>query len=360
MPTTWDIVGRRRWGYLLSVLLIIPGLVALIAGIASGRGALNWGVDFTGGNYFQLRLERDFSVGDVRTVVDRFASGESIIQRADQDAIVRTRPMNAETSSKLLAAMRQRFGKVTVMREDSVGPKIGQELRSIALLAVILGLALQVIYIWYRFKSIRYAVTADLALLHDLVIVTGLFALTRKEVNSSFVAILLTVVGYSINDTIVVYDRIRENLAQRTKEPFDRLVNRSMLEVLVRSLMTGISAILAIAAIWIFGGVTIQDFAFGLGAGIVLGTYSSIFNASALLVDWHLFAQRRAGRAETETMSRPAALATESASAGMASRGEGSRQSPSLEAPPREAPREAPTREARGRAAAKRRRNKRR
>jgi preprotein translocase subunit SecF len=314
MPATWDIVGRRRWGYLLSLLLIIPGMIALIVNWSGGRGALNWGVDFTGGNYFQLRLQREFTVGDVRAVVDRFATGESIIQRSDQDAIIRTRPLSAETTGNLLAALRQRFGTVTVMREDSVGPKIGQELRTIALIAVILGLALQVVYIWYRFKSIRYAVTADLALLHDLIIVVGLFALTRKEVNSSFVAILLTVVGYSINDTIVVFDRIRENLAQRTKEAFDRLVNRSMLEVLVRSLTTGLTAILAIAAVYVFGGATIQDFAFGLGAGILLGTYSSIFNASALLVDWHLIAERRAGRADAEVTDRaPAVLATEPA-----------------------------------------------
>ncbi len=312
MPATWDIVGRRRWGYVLSVLLILPGLVALVVNWTSGRGALNWGVDFTGGNYFQLRLASDFSVGDVRAVVDRFAVGDSIIQKSEQDAIIRTRPMNAETTGNLLAALRKQFGKVTVMREDSVGPKIGQELRTIALVAVILGLMLQVVYIWYRFKSIRYAVTADVALLHDLIIVAGLFALTRKEVNSAFVAILLTVVGYSINDTIVVFDRIRENLAQRTKEAFDRLVNRSMLEVLVRSLTTGLTAILAITAVYAFGGPTIQDFAFGLGAGILLGTYSSIFNASAMLVDWHLIAERRAGRAEANTTVRaPVALGTD-------------------------------------------------
>jgi preprotein translocase subunit SecF len=312
MPATWDIVGNRRWGYLLSVLLILPGLVALVVNWTSGRGALNWGVDFTGGNYFQLRLESDFSIGDVRAVVDRFAVGESIIQKSEQDAIIRTRPMNAETTGNLLAALRKQFGKVTVMREDSVGPKIGQELRTIALIAVILGLVLQVVYIWYRFKSIRYAVTADVALLHDLIIVAGLFALTRKEVNSGFVAILLTVVGYSINDTIVVFDRIRENLTQRTKEAFDRLVNRSMLEVLIRSLTTGLTAILAITAVYVFGGPTIQDFAFGLGAGILLGTYSSIFNASAMLVDWHLIAERRAGRVEANTTVRaPVALGTE-------------------------------------------------
>jgi preprotein translocase SecF subunit len=189
---------------------------------------------------------------------------------------------------------------VALLREDEVGPKIGQELRNIAIVAVMLGLALQVVYVSFRFKGIRYALAADAALLHDLLVVLGIFALTRKEVNSAFVAVLLTVVGYSINDTIVVFDRIRENLALRTREAFDRLVNRSLLEALVRSINTSLTTMLAIAAVYFFGGVTIRDFAFGLLIGIFVGTYSSIFNASALLVDWTSWAARRAGRARPE------------------------------------------------------------
>jgi preprotein translocase subunit SecF len=295
-PRVWDIIGKRWIGYALSVLIIIPGVVALAYNMWTGRGALNWGVDFTGGNYFQLRLERPFEVGDVRAVVNRFATGESIIQKAGQEVLVRTRPLSPEQKRGLMAGFAQRFGDVTILREDEVGPKIGQELRNIAIAAVIIGLLLQVVYISFRFRSIRYAVTADAALLHDILVVVGVFAITRKEVNSSFVAVLLTVVGYSINDTIVVFDRIRENLALRTREAFDRLVNRSLLEALVRSINTSLTTILAIAAVYVFGGSTIRDFAFGLMIGITTGAYSSIFNASALLVDWHLWADRRAGR----------------------------------------------------------------
>ena len=286
-------MGRRRWGYALSLLIILPGIVALILNSAAGRGALDWGIDFTGGNFFQWQLQQPFEVGDVRQIVDRFAIGQSVIQKSGQEVLVRTRPLPAGTKQALLDAMRTRFGSVTVLREDEVGPKIGRELRTIALVAVIVGLALQVIYIAIRFKSIRYAVAADVALLHDLLVVTGVFALTRKEVNSSFVAVLLTVVGYSINDTIVIFDRIRENLAQRTREPFDRLVNRSILEALVRSINTALTTILAIAAVYLFGGATIHDFAFGLMVGIFTGGYSSILNASPILVDWHLWSERR-------------------------------------------------------------------
>ncbi len=300
-PGLWDIIGRRRWGYLLSLLVIVPGVVALLWHAAQGRGALNWGVDFTGGDFFQLRVERPFTLDRVRAVVDRYAVGQSIIQRGGQGErdgllFIRTRPMAAEAREGMLAALRQQFGRVTVLQHEQVSPKIGRELRNVAIVAVVLGLALQVLYISYRFRSVRYALAADAALLHDLLVVVGVFALTRKEVNSSFVAVLLTVVGYSINDTIVVFDRIRENLALRTREPFDRLVNRSLLEALVRSINTVLTTLLALGAVYLFGGSTTRDFAFGLIVGILTGAYSSVFNASALLVDWHLWAERRAGR----------------------------------------------------------------
>lgn len=304
-PRVWDIIGKRRWAYALSLALIVPGVIALAMNMASGRGALNWGVDFTGGNYFHLKMERPFTTGQVRAVVDRFATGQSVIQRDKQEVFIRTRPLGAREKAGLEAALRREFGAVEVLREDEVGPKIGRELRNIAIIAVVLGLSLQVLYISFRFKSVRYALTADAALLHDLLVVIGIFALTRKEVNSAFVAVLLTVVGYSINDTIVVYDRIRENLALRTRETFDRLVNRSLLEALVRSINTVLTTLLAVTAVYVFGGVTIRDFAFGLIVGIFTGAYSSVFNASALLVDWHLWSERRAGRARPEEPAVP-------------------------------------------------------
>lgn len=289
----WNILGRRRLGYALSLLIIVPGVIALAANSAAGRGALDWGIDFTGGNFFQLRLERPFSVGEVRQVVDRFAPGESIIQPSGPEVLIRTRPLDRTRRDGLLTALRERFGRLRVLREEEVGPKIGRELRAAAVTSVGIGLLLQVIYIAWRFRSIRYAVAAELALLHDLLVVTGIFALTRKEVNSAFVAVLLTVVGYSVNDTIVVFDRIRENLAQRTREAFDRLVNRSILEALVRSINTAFTTILAIGAVYLFGGATIHDFAFGLMVGIFTGGYSSILNACPVLVDWQLRSERR-------------------------------------------------------------------
>lgn len=303
---SWDIIGRRRWGYALSLLIILPGVAALIIHSMSGAGALNWGIDFTGGTLLQLRVDKPFSVGQVREVVDRFTTGESVIQKSDQEVFIRTRPLDPAKKNALIADLRNRIGPVSVLREDAVGPKIGEELRSTAIVGVLIGLGLQVVYIAWRFRSIRFAVAADIALLHDLLVVIGAFALTRKEVNSAFVGVLLTVVGYSINDTIVVFDRIRENLAQRTREAFDRLVNRSILEALVRSINTAMTTILAIGAVFLFGGSTIHDFAFGLMIGIFTGAYSSILNASPILVDWHLWSDRRAGRGKS--VAAPAAV----------------------------------------------------
>lgn len=293
---SWDIIGHRRWGYALSLLVILPGIVALIVNADTGHGALNWGVDFTGGNSLELRLERPFTVGDVRQVVDRFATGQSIIQKSDQEVFIRTRPLESGHKTRMVAALRERFGTLTMLREDEVGPSIGRELRNAAIIGVVAGLALQVVYISVRFKAFRFAAAADLALVHDLLVVIGVFALTRKEVNSSFVAVLLTVVGYSVNDTIVLFDRVRENLAQRTREAFDRLVNRSVLEALVRSINTSMTTILAMGAVYFFGGSTTRDFAFGLMIGILTGAYSSIFNACPILVDWHQWSNRRAQR----------------------------------------------------------------
>jgi preprotein translocase subunit SecF len=315
-PRVWDVIGKRWIGYLISLCIIVPGVIALIYYSATGQGALNWGVDFTGGNYFHFQLERPFTVADVRPVVDRFAVGQSVIQKSDEEVFIRTRPLAAAEKAGLLSALREQFGEVTILREDEVGPKIGQELRNIAILAVVLGLALQVVYVSFRFKGIRYALTADAALLHDLLVVLGVFSLTRKEINSAFVAVLLTVVGYSINDTIVVFDRIRENLAMRTREAFDRLVNRSLLEALVRSINVALTTIIAIGAVYFFGGVTIRDFAFGLMVGIFVGAYSSIFNASALLVDWHQWAARRSGRPAQPGAPVPAPAAEPSLAAG--------------------------------------------
>jgi preprotein translocase subunit SecF len=286
----WDIIGRRRWGYALSVLIILPGLVALVT-----RG-INLGIDFTGGTLLDVRLGQDAPLGEIRATLESFGLAEAIIQKSPdvpRQVLIRTSPLDEPTTARVTAALGDRFGGVEVLLTERVGPTVGRELRTKAVAAVALGLLLQVIYITWRFRSVRFAVTADIALVHDLLVVLGMYALLGIQVDSSFVAVLLTVVGYSVNDTVVIFDRIRETQAgSRGRLPFDRLVNRSILEVLVRSLTTGLGALMAIGAIYFLGGVTVRDFAFGLGLGVLTGTYSSIFVASPLLVEWERWAAR--------------------------------------------------------------------
>jgi preprotein translocase subunit SecF len=306
MTTTraWNIIGNRRWGYLLSALIIIPGIIALVV------WGLDLGIDFTGGTLMDLRLGRDASVSEIRAVLATFGHQEAVIQKTPEQpnqVLIRTAALDEPTVARIQAALGQRFGGVDRAASSvaNVGPQIGRELRTRAVTAVLIGLVLQLLYISWRFRSVRFALTADVALFHDLLIVVGLFALLRKEIDSAFVAVLLTVIGYSVNDTVVIFDRIRDTLAQRLRLPFAEMVNRSILEVLVRSLTTGIGAVMAILAIYVFGGVTIRDFALGLGIAVITGTYSSIFVASPLLVDWENWSERRAGRAAGEAARLP-------------------------------------------------------
>lgn len=300
---TWNIVGARRYGYVLSFLVLVPGLIAL------ATWGINFGIDFTGGTLLDVRLGREASVEEVRSVMAEFGAAEAVIQRSPdrpRQVLIRTAQLDEAQTARVMEALGERFGGVELLLAERVGPRIGRELRNQAILAVVLGLLLQVIYIAWRFRSFRFAIAADVALLHDLIAVVGLYALTRRQVDSSFVAVLLTVVGYSINDKVVVFDRIREVVGQRIRATFPELVNRSILEVLTRSLTTGGGAIMAILAIYFLGGVTIRDFAFGLAVGVITGTYSSISIASALLVDWHLLSERRRGVAPAARASGPA------------------------------------------------------
>jgi len=310
MQHAFNLIGLRRWWYALSLAVIVPGLIALYSHHVHDHHALNWGVDFTGGNSLELRITQPFTVGDIRQVMEKFQLGDAIIQLSgDTEVFIRTRPLTQAQTNAVIDAVKARFAATTMLRIDTVGPEIGTELRNIAIFGVAIGIVLQVIYISFRFHSIRFAIAADVALLHDLLVVIGAFALSQREVNSSFLAVLLTVAGYSINDTIVIFDRIRENLGMRTREPFEHLVNRSVLEALVRSINTAMTAVLAISAVYVFGGETIRDVAFGLVVSIVTGGYSSIFNASPILVDWYNWSERR--RKARDAQARSSAPAVE-------------------------------------------------
>ncbi|MBC7320909.1 protein translocase subunit SecF, partial [bacterium] len=249
---------------------------------------LNWGLDFTGGTLIEYRLKKPFNnVGEIRSLLTEFNLEKSFIQKTeDNGVIIRVKELSSETRDAITKKLSESFGGAELVRQEFIGPVIGTELKRAAIIATILGLIAQVIYISVRFKP-DMALAADIALLHDICVVILAFILTQKEINTPFIAILLTIVGYSINDTVVIFDRIRENLKLKprdSKETFPQLVNRSLLETLTRSINTVLTTVIAVLVVYFFGGSAIRDFAFGLAVGIATGGYSSIFIAAPVLV----------------------------------------------------------------------------
>ena len=307
-----DFFGARRLWFGISIAVILAGLVSLAL---PGFG-LKLGIDFVGGSILEARFERtDVTTSSIRAAVDPLGFGEAIIQQAADDPqlfLIRTKTFDDAERSELEAALRSSIGEFEVVRLEGIAGVIGAELTRKAFLAVTVASALMLLYITLRFEF-RFGVAAVVALLHDVLITVGAFSLLQREINSSFIAALLTVVGYSINDTIVVFDRIRENLKLRPhgRGDFGPLVNRSVKETLTRTINTSLTTLLAIGAVFVFGGRTTRDFALALMIGVATGTYSSIFIASPI---WAMWRERSlaaaAGDKVTEAVSAPVIVET--------------------------------------------------
>jgi len=280
----FDYVGRHRIWFSASAAVILVGLVFLaIPGVG-----LRLGIDFTGGTLAELRFDGQPSTGQIREVLDAKGLGGSIVQKVGTDghgALIRTRALSAEQRAEMFESMEKSLGAYKVMRLEEVNGVIGKELTRKALLALAVANVAMIAYVSLRFEF-KFAIVAVVALIHDVLITLGCLAVIGLEVNGPFVAAILTVVGYSINDTIVVYDRIRENLKSAGKKQLSEIVNRSIAETLTRSINTSVTTLLAVVAVLVFGGQTIREFAVTLLIGITAGTYSSIFIASPLWVLW--------------------------------------------------------------------------
>ncbi|MDP2873648.1 MAG: protein translocase subunit SecF [Bacillota bacterium] len=309
-----DFYGRRRLWYAVSIAVIVLGAISL----ALPSYGLRLGIDFTGGTLLETRFERtDVTTAEVRQVLGPLGLGEPIIQQAVDDParfIIRTAAYAEEDRQAVQNALTAGIGPHQVQRFEGIAAVVGRELTQRAVLAVAVASALMLLYITVRFEF-RFGVAAIVALLHDVAVTVSAFSLLRREVSVTFVAALLTVVGYSINDSIVIFDRIRENLRARAHGPGDYgpLVNRSLNETLTRSINTSATTLLAILAVFLFGGRTIRDFALALMIGMVAGTYSSIFIASPIWATWRESAARAARRAAPAAPAVPAAGRTISA-----------------------------------------------
>lgn len=277
-----NFVRLRKYWYILSLILIISGLLSI------GIKGLNTGIDFTGGSLIELRFEQQVEISDVRAVLnDSGLPQDSRVQESEGSVImIRTRALSQEESGSLLQGIEDKFGSYDLLRNESVGPTVGKELRNRAFLALAIAFALMIIYISIRFELVS-GLAAITALIHDILITVGLVSLLGIEVNEAFIAALLTIVGYSINATIVTFDRMRENMGKWKKgEPMDELVHRSIMQTLTRTLNTVITVVLVLGALLIFGGVTLKSFIAIMLIGVVAGCYSSIFIASPLWYDY--------------------------------------------------------------------------
>lgn len=287
-----QIVQKRYLFFGLSLLVIIPGMIALLV------WGFNLAIDFTGGSLLEVHFDTGqvLDTSQVLTIYDQFGFGDSQVETASgRDMIIRSKDMDQAKANEIVAEMSKRSaGKITIQRFDTVGPAVGQEVASRAAGAVVLAAIGILVYITYSFRGVqhafRYGVSAIIAMVHDVAVVVGIEAILGHflhwEVDSLFLTALLTVIGFSVHDTIVVFDRIRENAASNRRLPFETVVNHSIVQTLDRSLNTQLTVLLTLFALALFGGETIRHFVIILLVGVFSGTYSSIFNASPILVVW--------------------------------------------------------------------------
>ncbi|MBN2179639.1 MAG: protein translocase subunit SecF [Deltaproteobacteria bacterium] len=287
--TNLNFVGRMKMASFASVVVIIISIVSLLF-----HGGPNLGIDFAGGTQVQIKFEKKTEVKDIRDSLATIDLGKSIIQQFgyedNSEFLIKTEKSSSEIkglSSSIEEALTAQFGKdaFEVRRVEVVGPKVGKDLRQKGMLAMVYAIIGILIYITWRFEF-RYAIGAIIALVHDVLITVGIFSLLDKEFSLPIIAALLTIIGYSLNDTIVVFDRIRENLRKVRRQELAGVVNSSINQVLSRTILTSGTTLLVVGALFFLGGAVIHDFAFALLVGVVVGTYSSIFIASPTILAW--------------------------------------------------------------------------
>ncbi len=295
----YNFIGRRRWAYVVSGLMLLFGLTALAV-----KG-LHYDIDFTGGTLVQIRFEQPPTVAAIRTGLSRIQLGESVIQQFGdpREYIVRA-PLSAGSSEELAkrvtAALAQEtaLGKFELRRVEFVGPQVGRDLQLQAIYAVLFGLAGILLYIAWAFKSLKGGVAAIAAVFHDMVFCLGALSITGRDFSLPVLAALLTIIGYSVNDTIVAYDRLRENRSKFSNKgkSFAEQMNDAVNQTLSRTVLTALTVFLSTAILLFFGGKTLEDFAFVLFLGVITGTYSTIYIAGAIIVDWTQAIESRVGR----------------------------------------------------------------
>ncbi|GAB4431090.1 MAG: protein translocase subunit SecDF [Anaerolineae bacterium] len=322
----FDIVGKRKWYYILSLAFIVPGLIGMIFSQAQFGTPLKLGIDFTSGSLMELQFDQPVQPAQVQQIFANFSynnldfkdTAVTTASQLDQETIlIRSKFLEGEAKPLIQERLQSELGNFKELRFDSVGPTIGREVGQAAGYAIAAAAIAILLFLVFAFRSVpnalRYGVAAVIAMLHDILVTAGLFAIAGLvlgwEVNALFLTAILTVIGYSVHDTIIVFDRLRENLPRHRNEAYEVVCNRSILETLNRSLATSITTLFVVTAILLFGGATVRQFVAIILVGVISGTYSSIFNAVPILVSWQTgeignFFRRLTGRTPTEATAQ--------------------------------------------------------
>jgi len=297
----FDFIGKRRWAYIVSLLFIAAGLVSMW-----GQGGLRYGIDFSGGTLIQARFEKPVAVDRIRAALDQIKLGESVIQEfGDPREFIFRLPLAEVPAEEVTRRVQEALakdpalGKVEIRRVEFVGPQVGRDLQIQALYAVLASMVGILIYVAVRF-DLKGGVASIAAVVHDVLVCLGAMSLTGREMSLPVLAALLTIIGYSVNDTIVAYDRVRENRGKGVKKglSFAEQINIAINQTLSRTVLTALTTFMATAILFAFGGKVLEDLAFVLTVGVVTGTYSTIYIAGALIVDWTAWVEARAQRAK--------------------------------------------------------------
>jgi preprotein translocase subunit SecF len=290
--TNIDFVGKRYIFFALSALMMLAGIAALVL-----RGGPNYSIDFSGGILVQVAFTEPVNIDQVRSALNT-AVGKVELQSSKNSVIIRQKKSEInqdEFSSKVITALREQFPNsgALVERTEFVGPAVGKHLAKQAFYAIIFSFLGIIVYVAFRFHSGIWGMAGVLGIIHDVFVVFGFFAIVNKEISLTSIAAFLTIAGYSINDTIVIFDRMRENMRFLAKDDLGTIINRSVNQTLSRTLMTSLTVLLVVTALFFFGGEGIHDFAFAMVFGTVIGSYSTIYVCTPIVYEWELQKKNR-------------------------------------------------------------------
>ena len=280
MKLNFDFMKGRKLALTISLVLVIASIALLLT-----RG-LNLGIDFTGGNVIQVEFEKRPEIANVREIISSIVAKGAMIQNfGDKGIIIRTNEDTEESRENVVKALTNNFADMKVTGFEKVGPVVGGELRRQAIIGVTIALIAILIYITLRFQF-RFAIVSVVPLVHDVIIALGFFSITQMEISSSFIAAILTIVGYSLNNTIIILDRVRENWGTLSRDGIFNLVNKSLNQTLGRTINTTLTTLFPVIALCVWGGPVLMAFSYAMLVGIIAGTWSSMFVATGLLCEW--------------------------------------------------------------------------